>query len=278
MRTFSIIPIVLCAIVLVLIRPITASAEFCEPLPSPAGNVIHVERNILLDNARGVGFGLMTSGSARTYNDNPCPGTTGYVGHYNGIIRNNFIFQNRAELRDSDDSFDCGICLWQACGAKALHNSVVATAEPFSSIEWRFSNTDVEITNNLVSHWMMARDGAAASLAGNYENASLSLFLDASTGNLHLTPAATDVIDQGVFVGDGLCDKDIDGDNRDATPDVGADEIACSPDFNGDGDVDGADLAAFTANFNAACIEPFAEAFGSSPQVPIESFGDEEWK
>ena len=135
--------------------------------------------------------------------------------------------------------------------------------EPFSSIEWRFSNTDVEITNNLVSHRMMTRDGAEASLAGNYENAPLSLFVDVSTGNLHLALDATDAIDQGVFIGGGLCDKDIDGDNRDATPDVGADEIACSPDFNGDSDVDGADLAAFTANFNAACLETFAEAFGN---------------
>ena len=222
-----------------------------------------VERNILLDNARGVGFGLMTSGSARTYDENPCPGTTGYVGHYNGNIRNNFIFQNRAELRDSIYGFDCGICLWQVCGTKVMHNSVVATADPFSSIEWRFPNTDVEITNNLASHRMMERDSAEALLAGNYENAPLSLFSDISAGDLHLAPDATDAIDQGVFIGDGLCSEDIDGDSRDATPDLGADEVACSTDFNGDGDRDGADLAAFAVHFNAACLAPFAEDFGN---------------
>jgi hypothetical protein len=211
-----------------------------------------VERNILLDNARGVGFGLMTSGSARTYNDNPCPGAIGYVGHYDGIIRNNFIFQNRAELRDSSDGFDCGICLWQSCGARVLHNSVVATDEPFSSIEWRYSNTDAEITNNLASHRMIARDNAEATLAGNLEGAPMTLFLDVSTGNLHLASDATDAIDEGVFIGGGLCDEDIDGDSRDTTPDVGADEIACSLDFNSDGDVDGADLAAFAVDFDAA--------------------------
>ena len=102
-----------------------------------------------------------------------------------------------------------------------------------------------------------------ATLAGNLEDAPLSLFLDVSSGNLHLSPDATDAIDKGVFIGDGLCDQDIDGDNRDAMPDVGADEIACYSDFKGDDDVDGADLAAFALSYRAACLETFAEAFGN---------------
>ena len=32
-----------------------------------------VERNMLINNARGVGFGLVTSGTGRTYSDNACP-------------------------------------------------------------------------------------------------------------------------------------------------------------------------------------------------------------
>ena len=65
-------------------------------------------------------------------------------------------------------------------------------------------------------------------------------------------PNATDVIDQGVFIGGGLCDKNIDGENRDTAPDLGADEIACSPDFNGDsdGDIDGSDLAIIASDIS----------------------------
>lgn len=184
-----------------------------------------VERNVLIDNARGVGFGLMESASGRTYDDNPCPGATGYVGHFDGIIRNNFIFAGRDALFTSQYGFDCGICLWQACGAKALHNSVVSTQAPFSSIEWRFANTDVEITNNLVSHNLRDR-GGVASLAGNLDDAPLSLFVDGAGGDLHLDASASSAIDQGVSLVGGLCDDDIDGDARPigASRDVGADE------------------------------------------------------
>ena len=38
-----------------------------------------VERNILRNNARGIGFGLTTDPGGRTYSDNPCPAASGYV-------------------------------------------------------------------------------------------------------------------------------------------------------------------------------------------------------
>ena len=189
-----------------------------------------VERNVLVDNARGIGFGLMQDGSGRTYDDDPCPGATGYVGHFDGIIRNNFVFVSRDALFASQYGFDCGICLWQACGAKALHNTVVSTDEPFSSIEWRFSNTDVELVNNLVSHNLRDR-GGVVSLAGNLEGALLSLFVDGAGGDLHLAAGASSAIDRGEAITEGLCDDDIDGDPRPigSAPDVGADEYGTPP-------------------------------------------------
>ncbi len=112
-----------------------------------------VERNVLRDNARGIGFGLAESGDGRTYSDNPCPSAGGgYVDHFGGIIRNNFVFASDGGLFASEYGFDCGICLWQACGAQIFNNTVVSTQAPFSSIEWRFDNTDIELRNNLVSH------------------------------------------------------------------------------------------------------------------------------
>jgi hypothetical protein len=190
-----------------------------------------VARNTLRDNARGIGFGLVTDGDGvRTYPDNPCPGAGGsYVDHYGGIIRNNFVFASDTDLFTSASGFDCGICLANACGAWVVHNTVAATQAPFSSIEWRFDNTDADIVNNLVSHSLRNRDGTAR-LSGNLEGQPLSLFVDGGNGDLHLAEGATVAIDQGVAVAAGLCDDDIDGDARPvgAAPDVGADEVGTS--------------------------------------------------
>ena len=185
-----------------------------------------VERNVLIDNARGVGFGLLENGSGRVYGDDPCPSASGYVDHFDGIVRSNFVFASRPELFSSQFGFDCGICLWQACGSRSLHNTVISTDAPFSSIEWRFSNTDAEIANNLVSHNLRDRGGTAI-VTGNLENVPLSLFVDGGTGDLHLTESANLAIDHGVDLASGLCDDDIDGDRRPIgpAPDVGADEV-----------------------------------------------------
>jgi hypothetical protein len=190
-----------------------------------------IERNRLVDNARGVGFGLDEAGVGRSYPDNPCPSAGGgYVDHYGGIIRNNFVFASREELFGSEFGFDCGLCLWQACGAHVLHNTVVSTRDPFSSVEWRFDHTDVDIVNNLVSYRLLDRGGSAR-LSGNLEYQPLSLFVDGPGGDLHLRATAVQAIDQGVSTVLPLCDEDIDGDRRPIglAPDVGADEQAGPP-------------------------------------------------
>ena len=191
-----------------------------------------VERNVLRNNARGIGFGLVESGTdARTYADSPCPDTSGYVGHYGGIVRNNTVFADRADLFASQYGFDCGICLAQACQTTVVHNTVASTQPPFSSIEWRFSNTSVDLLNNLVTHNLRERDGASASHQGNLHQQPLSLFVDGASGDLHLASSAIAAIDQGTPLASGLCDDDIDGDPRPqgSERDVGADEVDLAP-------------------------------------------------
>ena len=188
-----------------------------------------VERNVLKENARGIGFGLVTSGEARTYSDNPCPAAGGgYVDHYGGIIRNNFVFASDAGLFASEFGFDCGICLWQACGAQAFNNTVVSIQAPFSSIEWRFDNTDVEIKNNLVSHNLRDRGGTAV-LDSNLENAPLTLFVDGTNGDLHLLNTAVAAIDQAVALAEVTDDVDGNGRPFGAAADIGADELDAPP-------------------------------------------------
>jgi len=97
-----------------------------------------VARNVLRSNARGIGFGIATGGGGRAYFDDPCPQASGCVGHHGGIIRNNVVYSGDADLFESDGGFDCGICLWNAWGARVLHNAVASMRAPFPSIEYRF--------------------------------------------------------------------------------------------------------------------------------------------
>jgi len=183
-----------------------------------------VEENVIAECARGVGYGLGSTGSCRTYADDPYPGV-GFKGHIDGVIRNNFVSASVPALLASPNGFDTGIGLEQAYGAIVVHNTVVSTSAPVSSsIEWRFPNSVVELDNNLASSILLARDGGQGTLAGNLEHAPLSWFADPAGGDLHLTPAAGDAVNAGIALPGGLCDTDIDGQGRDAEPDVGADE------------------------------------------------------
>jgi hypothetical protein len=182
-----------------------------------------IERNTLVNNARGIGCGLIESGSGRTYADNPCPTANGYVDHYAAVVRNNVVFADRAALFSSQFGFDCGICINQTCGAQVLHNTVVSTQAPFSSIEWRFANTVVDVRNNLVSHNLRDRGGADTQ-AGNVQNAPLSTFVYPAARDLHLNASATQAIDQAAPVPAGLASDDLDGEARPfgAAADIGA--------------------------------------------------------
>lgn len=190
-----------------------------------------VERNLLRDNARGVGFGLVTGGSGRTYPDDPCPAAGGYVDHYGGTIRNNFIVAHDGGLFASEFGFDCGICLWNACDARAVHNTVFTfnTDATFSAIEWRFPNTQAAVMNNLANAPLRERDGAGAAQAGNRTDAQAGWFQGAITGNLHLAPGTTAAIDQATSLTDVT--DDYDGELRPAgpAPDIGADEADSAP-------------------------------------------------
>jgi len=182
-----------------------------------------VERNVIVNSARGIGFGLGFSVAGRSYGDSPCQGTQP-LGHYGGAITNNFVMANDPRLFASSAGFDTGIGLEHSCQTAVLHNTVASTVAPrSSSIEWRFENTSALVANNLVTHGLQPRDGGRATLAGNVANASLTLFVDLSSGNLRLLPDASAAIDKAAALDVPLA-LDIDGDRRGVAADVGADE------------------------------------------------------
>ena len=182
-----------------------------------------VDRNVIVNSARGIGLGLGSSTKGRAYGDSPCGAVTD-IGHYGGAITNNFVAANDARLFASSAGFDTGIGLEQSCETSVVHNSVASTVAPrSSSIEWRFANTTALVANNLVTHTLLPRDGGRAGLAGNVGNTPLSLFVDVAAANLHLSPGATAAIGTSAVLTPPLA-SDIDGERRDAAPDVGADE------------------------------------------------------
>lgn len=183
-----------------------------------------IEENSIVNCARGIGLGLRESGATRDYPDNPYP-NAGYLGHIDGMVRNNFITAFDPALFVSASGFDVGIGMEQARGARILHNTVGSTSAPYSSIEWRFVNTSVEIVNNLVTHNLRPRDGAFATLSTNLEYADSDWFIGLTTGELHLSSQASSPLNSGTVLDPVVVPFDIDRQLRDPQPDIGADEI-----------------------------------------------------
>lgn len=180
-----------------------------------------VEKNTVVNCARGIGFGLGDRTEGRTFDDGTLRGAA-FVGHFGGIIRNNVVLADSEALFASQYGFDTGIGLEAARGALVVHNSVVSVRSPASSsIEWRFPATDCTVKNNLATHALLARDGARASLAGNLEKAPLSAFAAVKERDLRLAPGSP-ALDRGVALEARLCDDDLAGRRRDARPNAGA--------------------------------------------------------
>jgi hypothetical protein len=174
-----------------------------------------VERNTIVDCARGIGFGLGERTEwARRYADEA---GAGYIGHYGGLIRNNVVVARTA--------MDTGIGLEQARGARVYHNTVYANPRAggyFSSLDYRFPNTTADLRNNLVTK-ITARDGGTARLAHNVESVPARWFRNPARLDFHLSPLATGAIDRGVPV--SAAGLDIDGTpHAVGPPDIGADE------------------------------------------------------
>jgi len=179
-----------------------------------------VERNRLVDNTRGVGFGLGPGG--RSYGDAPCGGVNN-AGHYGGIVRNNFITATDPALFASDNGVQEGISLSSACNATVLHNTLVYTQPANSAIEWRFAETSAVIANNLATDRLWDR-GATATLDSNLADQPATGFVSVAEHDLHLVSGAA-AIGAGSDAYLTQCPEDVDGDARSGgAPDVGADE------------------------------------------------------
>ncbi len=184
-------------------------------IKSPSGSVaehaIHfwdnssnniVERNLVINCDRGIGFGL---GSSQ---------------NNGGIIRNNMIYNN-----GSGQFSDVGIGLETSPNTKVYNNTVYVAAQ--NAIEYRFTATSgVDIKNNITNKPITSRDGAKASLQTNVNNAQASWFVNLTLGDLHLATGIVSVVDMGTNLS-GYVSNDIDKTTRPQGIgfDIGADEF-----------------------------------------------------
>ncbi|MBI3467512.1 MAG: tandem-95 repeat protein [Planctomycetes bacterium] len=163
-----------------------------------------VDGNTFINVARGISLGLVDK--------------TGGFDHQGGVIRNNFFYRD-ANL---PNAVDVPIMVADSPNTQVYHNTVINQGSYSNAIEYRFaSSSGLDIKNNLTNRAITSRNGATATLGGNVTNASLSLFVNPTAGDLHLVSGAG-VIDGGVALPGPF--YDIDGQLRSGEFDVGADE------------------------------------------------------
>jgi hypothetical protein len=170
-----------------------------------AGHGHVIERNRIVDCARGIGLGMAAE-------------------VYDTVIRNNTVSSSHAGSAEHD----VGINVERAHDTDLVNNTVFfssPSAYP-NAIEYRFaSTTNLRVQNNLTNQLVRERDGAAAGTvaSNNVDDAQAAWFVDVSNGDLHLDGCGVAaVVGAGVVL--GSVSDDFDGEPRSATNDIGADQ------------------------------------------------------
>lgn len=187
-----------------IISPAGSLAEHAVHFWNNCANNI-VERNLIINCDRGIGFGLGTSAN------------TG------GIIRNNMIYNNGLAQFN-----DVGIALETSPNTKVYNNTVYVNYR--NAIEYRWAaTTNVDIKNNLTNKSIASRDGGTGTLATNVTNAQASWFVNVASGDLHLVESIFSVVDQGTDL-TSIVNEDIDKTLRPqgSSFDIGAHEFTLS--------------------------------------------------
>lgn len=186
---------------------------------------VTIERNVLLGNAKGIGIGLGPGGSGM------------FTAPYHArdiIIRNNFMVRG-----PWNNGNNIGLELGSVKDVKVYSNTLYSPnagyfrmISPWDSAASAIDNLDFK--NNIIRGGVydLATGGdwtvqTLADMGNIVDNTGAiidpSWFVAVDAGDLHLTAAAQAAIDAGVVLAD--VPFDFDGQARDATPDMGADEL-----------------------------------------------------
>ncbi|OFZ71588.1 MAG: hypothetical protein A2451_01705 [Bdellovibrionales bacterium RIFOXYC2_FULL_39_8] len=173
---------------------------------SDAGTRHIIERNTIVNCARGIGLGL---------------GSTLRI--HGGIVRNNMIFSSHP----GGSEHDVGIMLEGGADVQIYNNTLFFSHSNAyaNAIEYRFSTTTgATISNNLTNKAIARRDSASGILTTNVTTASSSWFANLASGNLHLASCSIPELSESGSVIDTNA-VDVDNELRDGlAPDIGADQ------------------------------------------------------
>ncbi len=162
-----------------------------------------VERNLIVNCDRGIGFGL-----------------DGKPNH-GGVIRNNMIYH----APGGGPFADTGIALTDSPGTQVYNNTIVLQSDYPRAIEYRFPVTrDVFIANNLTNRAIAARNGGRATVTHNVTDATARWFVNAAAGDLRLASAIPLVVAAGVPIAALKDDFSGNARPRGRAPDIGADQ------------------------------------------------------
>jgi hypothetical protein len=170
-----------------------------------------VVRNTFINNQRDISLGLAPN---RPADQNP--------DHAGGLIANNVMYKT------GSINPDVPVAVFDSPQTRVYHNTILLNGGYPTAIEYRFSRTTgIDIKNNLTDASIIARDGASGTVGNNITNATTSLFVNPTAGDLHLRSTATSAIDRAVSV---AVNDDFDGQTRPAgiASDIGADEYSMS--------------------------------------------------
>lgn len=170
---------------------------------SPQGSAHVIERNQIVNCARGIGVGMATD-------------------VYGTSVRNNTVFSKHAGSAEHD----VGINVERGHNVSVFNNTVfLSSPKAYSNaIEYRWGSTaGVQIRNNLTNHAITSRNSATATLSHNVTKAQGAWFVGVASGDLHLVSCSNAAVDAK---GKSLAEvkDDLDGDLRAGSNDVGADQ------------------------------------------------------
>jgi len=139
--------------------------------------------------------------------------------HSGGIVRNNFFFRSAAQPGD------VGIILSDSPNTQVINNTLVVSGSYGTPIELRYPGTSGGlVANNLLDGTIGIRDGGSATQSHNYVGAASTMFVNAASGDLHLSASALGAIDQGATLANVTDDWDGELRPQGNAYDIGADE------------------------------------------------------